>query len=59
MDYNGPREENGIVNWVLKKVGPPSMELSSCEDLDAKVEGTKLALAFFGEFSGKEYETVF
>jgi len=27
-EYNGGRVENEIVNWILKKVGPPSQEVT-------------------------------
>ena len=58
MEYNGGRTENEIVSWILKKVGPPSTE-ATCDELKAKVAETKLVAAFFGEFSGREYTTVF
>jgi len=58
MEYNGGRTENEIVNWILKKVGPPSQEVN-CDDLKAKTEETKLAAVFFGEFEGREYSTVY
>lgn len=57
-EYNGGRTENEIVNWILKKVGPPSNEVS-CSELKSKIEGTKLAVAFFGETESREYSEVF
>jgi len=56
MEYNGGRTENDIVNWILKKVGPPSTE-ASCAGLKEKVEATKLVLAYFGEVDDKGYQT--
>lgn len=47
------------MNWVLKKVGPPSNEVT-CAQLKEKIEGTKLAVAYFGETTdAKEYSEVF
>jgi hypothetical protein len=36
------------VNWILKKVGPPSTEVT-CDELKTKVEAAKLVAVFFGE----------
>jgi len=58
MEFNGGRTENEIVNWILKKVGPPSTE-ANCDDLKAKIADAKLAAVFFGELSGREYSTVY
>jgi protein disulfide-isomerase A1 len=58
MEYNGGRTENEIVNWILKKVGPPSSEVT-CEELKTKTDAAKLAVAYFGEFTTKEFTTVF
>lgn len=52
MEYTGGRTENDIVNWILKKVGPPSTEVT-CDQLKEKVQSAKLALAYFGELSGR------
>lgn len=57
MEYNGGRTENEIVNWILKKVGPASSEVS-CEGLKEKAAQNKLVAAFFGDdASSKEYQT--
>lgn len=48
MEYNGGRTEPDIVSWILKKVGPPSVQVT-CDQLKEKVQGAKLALAFFGD----------
>lgn len=46
------------MNWILKRVGPPSTQVT-CDDLKAKVANTKLALAYFGDLSAREYTEVF
>lgn len=28
QEYNGGRTEDGIVDWILKRVGPPSTEMT-------------------------------
>lgn len=58
MEYTGGRTENDIVNWVLKKVGPPSVEVT-CDQLKEKVAKDKLALAYFGDLTIKEYKETF
>lgn len=54
IEYNGGRTENDIVNWILKKVGPPSSEVT-CESLKKKTDEHKLVVAFFGDTSSKEH----
>lgn len=46
------------MNWILKRVGPPSTEVT-CADLKTKVEETKLAVAYFGDVDSREYKEVF
>ena len=58
MEYTGGRTENEIVNWILKKVGPPSTTVD-CDGLKAKVESSKLVLAYFGEESDAEFKSFF
>ena len=54
-EFNGGRTENEIVNWILKKVGPASSEVS-CDGLKQKTEQHKLVLAYFGDdTSAKEH----
>lgn len=48
MEYTGGRTKDAIVNWVLKKSGPPSQEVA-CDQLAAKIEENKFALVFFGD----------
>jgi hypothetical protein len=58
MEFNGGREENDIVNWVLKKSGPSTTELT-CDQLSSKLADTKLAVAYFGDFKGHHFEQVY
>jgi protein disulfide-isomerase A1 len=57
-EYSGGRTENDIVNWILKRVGPPSTEIT-CADINDKVKNDKLALVYFGDFSSREYTEAF
>ena len=34
FDYDGPREEHGIVDYMMKQSGPPSTELFSIKDVE-------------------------
>mmetsp|Transcript_17723 Transcript_17723/g.12652 ORF Transcript_17723/g.12652 Transcript_17723/m.12652 type:complete len:208 (+) Transcript_17723:98-721(+) len=48
MEYNGGRTENEIVQWILKKVGPPST-LVDLDGLKKAATDNKLVLAYFGD----------
>lgn len=58
-EYNGGRSENDIVNWVLKRSGPPSNHLGSCEELKERASQARLALAYIGDLGSRDFSTVF
>jgi len=58
QEFNGGRTGDDIVNWILKRVGPPSTEVT-CAQLKEKTDATKLAVAYFGETSAAQYSEVF
>merc|ERR1719453_1061641 len=47
MEYTGGRTSDTIVNWVLKKAGPPSTKVT-CAALKEKREANKFVLGYFG-----------
>lgn len=47
MEYTGGRTKDAIVQWVIKKSGPPST-LADCDTIKKKVAESKFLLAFFG-----------
>jgi len=51
MEYNGGRTADDIVNWILKKTGPPSQE-KSCDDVKTAAKDMKLGLIYFGAAEG-------
>jgi hypothetical protein len=55
QEYTGGRTEGDIVEWILKRVGPPSSEVT-CEELKKKAEDTKLVVAYIGDKEGKHSE---
>ena len=57
-EYTGGRTEVEIVNWILKRVGPPSTQVD-CDKLKEKVEQSKLVAAFFGDSSSSQFNDVF
>ena len=57
-DYTGGRTENDIVNWILKRVGPPSTEVTA-DSLKTKIDENKLVLAYFGDNGAREFKEVF
>jgi len=56
MDYSGGRTKDTIVEWVNKKTGPASLEVS-CDDMSAKTSEAKLALSYFGALEGDLFDT--
>lgn len=58
QDYTGGRNEESIVNWVLKHSGPPSSHLATCQELKDKALEQKLALGYIGDLGSKDF-TVF
>lgn len=47
IDYNGGRQADDIVNWLLKKTGPPAKALSSVEDAKAFIGEKPVAIIGF------------
>lgn len=47
MEYTGGRTKDAIVQWVLKKSGPPSTA-ADCETIKKKVAENKFVMAYFG-----------
>ncbi|XP_073003745.1 protein disulfide-isomerase-like isoform X1 [Typha latifolia] len=57
QEYNGPREADGIVNYLKKQVGPASTEIKSKEDAGNLInEKTIFVVGVFPEYSGNEFE---
>jgi protein disulfide-isomerase A1 len=58
QEYTGGRTENEIVNWILKRVGPPSTEIT-CDQVKEKAAAHKLALVYFGDISATDKSPVY
>lgn len=43
-EFNGGRTADEIVNWILKRSGPPSIKLESKDELEAKKTSDKLVV---------------
>ncbi|ONK77432.1 uncharacterized protein A4U43_C02F6470 [Asparagus officinalis] len=57
QDYKGPREADGIVEYLKKQVGPASAEIKSSEDAANVITEKKVIIVgVFPEFSGEEFE---
>nr|CAB3484558.1 unnamed protein product [Digitaria exilis] len=56
--YGGPRDADGIVEYLKKQVGPASIELKSAEEA-AHIIGDKgvVLVGVFPKFAGVDYET--
>lgn len=57
QDFKGPRDANGIVEYLKKQAGPASIEIDS-SDYAANLIGDKkiLIVGIFSEFSGEEFD---
>lgn len=57
QEYKGPREADGIVDYLKKQVGPASAEIKSTEDSASLIDEKKISIiGLFPKFSGEEYE---
>ncbi|PAN06470.1 hypothetical protein PAHAL_1G266000 [Panicum hallii] len=57
QEYNGPRDADGIVEYLKKQVGPASVEIRSVEDATDLI-GDKgvVVVGVFPAFGGSEYD---
>ncbi|OAY83250.1 protein disulfide-isomerase-like [Ananas comosus] len=57
QDYKGPRNADGIVEYLKKQAGPASAEIKSSEDADKFISEKKIyVVGVFSEFSGEEFQ---
>ncbi|XP_004502489.3 protein disulfide-isomerase [Cicer arietinum] len=57
QDYKGPREADGIVEYVKKQSGPASTEIKSADDASAFIgEKSVVIVGVFPKFSGEEFD---
>jgi protein disulfide-isomerase A1 len=47
QEYKGPREADGIVDYLKKQVGPASKEIKSPEDATALIDDKKIYIVSF------------
>ncbi|XVE60312.1 hypothetical protein DITRI_Ditri05aG0118500 [Diplodiscus trichospermus] len=58
QEYKGPREADGIVEYLKKQSGPASAEIKSVEDANNLVDDKKIVVVgVFPKFSGEEFES--
>ncbi|KAJ8441218.1 hypothetical protein Cgig2_024947 [Carnegiea gigantea] len=57
QNYKGPRDADGIVQYIKKQLGPSSVEIKSKDDVAAVIDEKKIFIAgVFPEFAGAEFE---
>uniref|UniRef100_A0A2P2LS74 protein disulfide-isomerase n=1 Tax=Rhizophora mucronata TaxID=61149 RepID=A0A2P2LS74_RHIMU len=57
QDYKGPREADGIVEYLKKQRGPASAEIKSADEASTLLGENKVFIVgVFPSFSGQEYE---
>lgn len=47
IEYTGGRNANEIVNWLLKKTGPPAKDLPTVDEAKAFIDAHKVAIIGF------------
>lgn len=55
QEYKGPREAEGIVDYLKKQVGPASKEIKAPEDASHLEDGKIHIVGVFAELSGPEF----
>ncbi|XP_076949767.1 protein disulfide-isomerase-like [Bidens hawaiensis] len=56
QDYKGPREADGIVEYLKKQVGPASFEIKTPEDASSLIDDKKvIVVGIFPTLSGEEF----
>ncbi|XAR62812.1 Protein disulfide-isomerase [Bertholletia excelsa] len=57
QEYKGPRDAEGIIEYLKKQSGPASAEIKSVDDANALINGNKIiVVGIFPEFSGEKFE---
>ncbi|XP_038978799.1 protein disulfide-isomerase-like [Phoenix dactylifera] len=57
QEYKGPREAEGIVEYLKKQVGPASVEIKSSEDVSSLIKDKKIFIvAVFPDYSCEEFK---
>ncbi|RLN07859.1 protein disulfide isomerase-like 1-3 [Panicum miliaceum] len=57
QEYNGPRDADGIVEYLKKQVGPASVEIKSVQDATDLIGDKGVAIVgVFPAFGGSEYD---
>ncbi|XP_057446025.1 protein disulfide-isomerase-like [Lotus japonicus] len=60
QEYKGPREADGIVDYLKKQTGPASTEIKSADDATAFIGTKKIVIVgVFPKFSGEEFDNFF
>jgi protein disulfide-isomerase A1 len=55
IDYNGPREKDGILNWLRKKTQPSTTKLEDAEALEKAKSDNEVVAVFFGAEDSEEF----
>uniref|UniRef100_A0A7N0TUS9 Protein disulfide-isomerase n=1 Tax=Kalanchoe fedtschenkoi TaxID=63787 RepID=A0A7N0TUS9_KALFE len=57
QEYKGPRDADGIVAYLIKQLGPASVEIKSADDAKNLIGDKKVAIVgIFPKFEGEEYQ---
>ncbi|KAF5735501.1 protein disulfide isomerase [Tripterygium wilfordii] len=57
QEYKGPREADGIVDYLKKQSGPASAEIKSTEDANKLITDKNIVIVgVFAKFAGEEFE---
>ncbi|XP_012527673.1 protein disulfide-isomerase [Monomorium pharaonis] len=59
IEYTGGRQADEIVNWLLKKTGPPAKDLSTVEEAKTFIDAHKVAIVGFFKDAESDAAKVF
>jgi protein disulfide isomerase len=57
IDYQGPRDQAGIIKWLNKKTQPSTSILSDSESFEAARSGNEVLVVFFGSEESTDFAT--
>jgi protein disulfide isomerase len=55
IDYQGPRDQAGIVKWLSKKTQPSTNVLADKESMQAAMDANEVLVVFFGADESAEF----
>jgi protein disulfide-isomerase-like protein len=55
IDFKGGRDEDGMIEWIEKKLEPATQAVDSLGQLEEEMENNRVLVLFFGETGGPQF----